>query len=343
MLPRWPIHKKSVLLGVVLLIWHVHRVCADSFLNYNVVVTNTLTDSSHIQGRTFVDNLAVSNQPDFAQSSAAGTGDTLDAAGTVSGSGLTLERGVFRHAGGLPAGFTLNLNGGSTQMMDPSTTVTALANQMAAAAGFYDTLSGAAVSYNSVTNSADFIGSGPGFDVFTVSAADLAHTNESVNVTVGTASAILIKVTGSSLTFGSSEHVNLTGSGQNVLWYFPSATTIALNDSQWNGSILATAANLTSPNQQIAGGVYVQNFTQTADVHLSDSTLGPGQPMYTGPVAAPLPISMLAGAALMGTLAALRISRRRGTQVAACPARSDACGAARTRRQRSPLSWAKAG
>lgn len=301
---------KSVLVGMALSIWSVERASADSFLNYNVVVTNTLTDSSHLQGRTFVNNLAVSNQPDFAQLPAAGTGDTLDVAGTVSGSGLTLERGVFRHAGNLPAGFTLNLNGGSTQVKDPSTTVTPLANQMAAAASYYDSLSGASVTYNSVANSANFVGTGTGFDLFTVNAADLAHTNESVNVTVGTASAILIKVAGSGFTFGSSEHVNITGSGQKVLWYFPSAAAITLNDSQWNGSILATGASLTSPNQQIAGGVYVQNFTQTAEVHLSDSNLGPGQPMFSGPIAAPLPASALAGAVLIGALGALRISRR---------------------------------
>src|ERR1700728_3958525 len=91
---------------------------ADSLFDYNVVVTCKLTTSSHIQGRTFVNNLSTSNQPDFAQSAVAGTGDTLDVAGNVTGSGLSMERGVFRHAGALPGNFTLNLNNGSSQMSD---------------------------------------------------------------------------------------------------------------------------------------------------------------------------------------------------------------------------------
>jgi len=46
---------------------------------------------------------------------------------------------------------------------------------------------------------------------------------------------------------------------------------------------LAPSASLADNNQNIDGGVYVQNFTQTAEVHLSSSSLNPGDPQFNGP------------------------------------------------------------
>ena len=287
---------------------------ADSLFSYNVVVTGTLSESSHVDGRTFVNNLSVSNQPNFAQVVAAGTGDTLDVAGSVTGSGLTLGRGTFRHAGSLPSPFTLNLNNGATQTQDPTVNIGPLSNQMSAAAAYYDTLSGTPVSPSG--NSISFNASGSGVAVFSTSAASLQNQNENVSVNVGTASAVIIKVTGSSFALGSSEHESITGSGQKVLWYFPTATTINLADSTWNGSILATGAALSAPNQTINGGIYVGGFTQSADVHLSDSSLAVGQPMFSGPAAAPLTTPMRGGVALIGLLGISRLrSHLRKTQI----------------------------
>ena len=62
------------------------------FTSYNVVVTNNYTDQSHVQGTTYANNLDAINVPDFAQSSAAGTGDTLTVTGNITGSTITLER-----------------------------------------------------------------------------------------------------------------------------------------------------------------------------------------------------------------------------------------------------------
>src|ERR1700742_1139522 len=70
---------------------------ASSIFDYNVIVTGTFTAESHVQGTTFANNLVAINQPDFAQSASAGTGDTLTVAGTISGSS-TLERGIYRYA-----------------------------------------------------------------------------------------------------------------------------------------------------------------------------------------------------------------------------------------------------
>jgi choice-of-anchor A domain-containing protein len=276
----------KAVLAVVCCAGTAGMVRADSLFNYNVVVTGTLTDSSHIQGRTFVDNLAVSNQPDFAQSTAAGTGDTLDVAGTVTGNGLTLERGVFRHAGAL--GFTPVLNGGSTSVQDSSVSISSLSNQMNSIASLYNSYSATTVTPSG--GNLNINATGTGVAVFSVNASDLSNSNENVSVNVGTASSVIIQVLGSSFTFGSSEHESITGSSQQVIWDFVNATMIHLNDSTWNGSILDPLATLTSPNQNIDGGVYVANFNQSAEVHLpTDGNGNPVTPAFNGPVPVPAP------------------------------------------------------
>ena len=67
---------------------------AATIFDYNVIVTGTFTAESHVQGTTFANNLVAVNNPDFAQSASAGTGDTLTVAGTISGSSSILERGA---------------------------------------------------------------------------------------------------------------------------------------------------------------------------------------------------------------------------------------------------------
>jgi choice-of-anchor A domain-containing protein len=257
---------------------------AASLFDYNVVVTGKLTTSSHIQGRTFVNNLSTRYQPVFAQSAITGTGDALDVAGHVTGSGLTMERGVFRHAGALPGKFTLNLNNRSSQVSDPNVNISSLSNQMNAIASQYNSLS--ATTVLPYGNNLNIAASGNGISVFSVAARDLSHQNESVNVNVGSASAVIIKVIGTGFRFNSSEHESVNGSAQQVLWDFTNATSITLNDSTWDGSILAPLATLTAPNQRIAGGVYVRNFNQTAQVHMPDNTRTTA---FSGPVAVPSP------------------------------------------------------
>lgn len=283
-----------------------------SLLSYNVVVTGTLTTDSHIDGDTFVDNLVTSNQPDFAQTAAAGTGDTLDVAGSVSGNGLTMGRGVFRHAGSLPANFTLNLNGGASQVKDSSLSIDCLAGQMNSAGAYFSSLP--ALSAQPSGGNISFASVGSGMTVYSVAASALDGQNENVSITASAGTSVLIVVTGNLFDFNSSEHINITGSGQQVMWYFPTATSINLGDSLWIGSILAPQATLTDNNQNINGGVYVENFDQTAEVHLSNTGLSAGQPMFNGVIiAAPGPAilpAILAGAIMIASPGVLR--RRRG-------------------------------
>jgi choice-of-anchor A domain-containing protein len=285
-----------------------------SLLGYNVVVAGTLTTNSHVDGATFVDNLATQNQPEFAQSAAAGSGNTLNVAGSVSGSGLTLGRGVFRHAGSLPTDFTLNLNNGSSQVTDSALSINCLAEQMNSAGAYFNSLP--ALSAQPSGGSIHFASSGSGLTVYSVAASALAGQNESISISAAAGSSLLIVVTGDMFDFNSSEHVNISGSGQQVMWYFPNANAINLGDSTWMGSILAPNATLTDNNQNISGGVYVENFDQTAEVHLSDPSMTAGQPMFTGRITVVVPGPPILPALLAGVMmiASPAVVRRRRAQ-----------------------------
>jgi len=264
------------------------------FTSYNVVVTNNYTDQSHVQGTTYVNNLDAINVPDFAQSPAAGTGDTLTVTGNITGSTITLERGVYRYA--QSAAPPANLNGGSTEVHDPTISITDLANQLSNAASFY-----ASQPTTTVTPTGSNLNlTASGATYFDEPASDLDQSNENVTLTATAGQFIIVVVPDTSFSFGSSEHITLGGStsGDQIMWDFPNATTVSLDDSLWTGSLLAPSASLTDNNQDINGGVYVENFTQTAEVHLSDPTLAPGEPQFSGPTPSlPEPSSLLLASA----------------------------------------------
>ncbi|HEY2827425.1 MAG TPA: collagen-binding domain-containing protein [Pirellulales bacterium] len=280
---------------------------AGTIFDYNVIVTDTFTAASHVQGTTFANQLIAVNNPDFAQSPAAGTGDTLTVAGAISGSPSVLERGVYRYAqAAAPAAI---LNGGSSLVHDPTVSITGLATQMSAASSFYASLSSSHAS--PVGNTLTLTASGSGATVFNESASDLMGANLNITLTAVADQSIIVLVPDAGFTFGSSEHVSLGGgtTATQILWVFPNATSISMNDSQWFGSTLAPIASLTDNNQNMNGGVYVKNFNQTAEVHLSDPNLGPGQPQFNGPS---VPEPATAVLILLGGIGLVRFVRRRG-------------------------------
>jgi choice-of-anchor A domain-containing protein len=279
---------------------------ASSIFDYNVIVTGTFTAESHVQGRTFANNLVAVNNPDFAQSPSAGTGDTLTVAGAISGSPSIIERGIYRYAqASAPSAI---LNGGSSLVHDASVSIAELASQISAASSFYSAMSGTHVS--PVGNNLNLTASGSGATVFNQNASDLMGANLNVTLTAGAGQSIIVIVPDSSFAFGSSEHISLGGgtTGAQILWVFPNAATISLNDSQWEGSLLAPLVSLTDNNQNINGGVYVKDFVQTAEVHLSTPSLGPNDPQFNGP---PPPVPEPAGLVLISLGGAALIALRR--------------------------------
>jgi choice-of-anchor A domain-containing protein len=247
---------------------------ADSIFNYNIVVTNTLTiGPDDEQGPVFVNNLITNGQPVFASSSSSGHGDTLNVAGTITlgatGDGITLNNGTFVHHFALPSGMTVNLNGNRPDITDPSLSIVALSNQMGFLANVYSGKSANATASLS-GNNLNLNPTGTGLSVYDITSSTLGASNLNVSINLANSTqAVLIEVSGSSFTFGSSEHINISGgTGEDqVLWFFPNATTISLQDP-WEGSILATNASLSTTSQDITGGVYVKNFNESAEVHL---------------------------------------------------------------------------
>ena len=146
--------------------------------------------------------------------------------------------------------------------------------------------------------------------MFNESASDLMGANLNITLTAGAGQSIIVIVPDAGFNFGSSEHVSLGSgtTGTQILWVFSSATSISMNDSQWIGSLLAPSATLADNNQNIVGGVYVQNFTQTAEVHLSDPNLGPGDPQFNGPSQ---PVPEPAGMVLISLGGAMLMALRR--------------------------------
>ena len=170
-----------------------------------MIVTGTFTAESHVQGRTFANNLVAINNPDFAQQPAAGTGDTLTVAGAISGSTVLMERGIYRYAQSTAP--SAILNGGSSLVHDATVSIAPLASQMSSASSFYSALSGTHVS--PVGNNLNLTASGSGATVFNETAADLMGSNLNITLTAGAGQSIIVLVSDTSFNFGSSEHVSL--------------------------------------------------------------------------------------------------------------------------------------
>jgi choice-of-anchor A domain-containing protein len=280
-----------------------------SFTQYNLVVTGNLNNQSQdIEGSAFIGgnlsggavNVGTRLTP---AASFVGT-DVLTVGGMISSSGINLQAGNLRR-GGSRSGF-LNLNGGGPgvqfDIVDSgvSTTAASLAAQMASTSSFLAGLT---------PNSTAQVPSGqpgpvnfnatPGPDgiaVFNVSGAQVfGSLAQQINLNAGSASSIIINVTGN-VNWNSGNMVGAwTGAfaRSRVLWNFVDATNINL-DRNFNGAILAPLAALTNTTA-IDGSVFVASFTQRGEVHL---------PRYEGYIPTP-------GAAGLLALGGLVAARRR--------------------------------
>jgi choice-of-anchor A domain-containing protein len=293
----------SFVLGLVLLCLCLSTSLASGqvLFSYDMVVTGQLIiKSDDVQGTAFVGSLESEGMPIFDQNEV-GSGNTLSVAGAVTlgsgGTGLTMQSGNFAHQSALPNPFSLDLNNGSTSSTVPSLSISSLASQMTSTANYYNTLTGSSLSVSG--NNLNINPTGTGLNVFTISASALATQNLNVAINLSNSSqAALIMVTGSSFEFGSSEHINVnapngdTTPDSQILWDFPTATTVTEDDSEWYGAMFAPDATLTDNNQDMMGGVYVANFTETAEVHVPTPSS-----LFNPPAAVPEPTSFVLFAA----------------------------------------------
>jgi len=290
---------------------------AATLTSYNLVVTGNYSTNSHVDGRSFVNNISVQNSPVFAMHSSAGTGDTLTIAGSVTGNALHVNRGVLRTKTALPNGFTVNLNGGASRVVDPTVSIADLASQITAASAHFASVTESTAGYGAGNIVIDQEGKRINFNasaaaagkaaIFTLAASELSRNNLSFAFNLGSATSAIINVVGgASLNPNQGNFNGASGAlASKVLWNFASATSLSLK-SNWYGTILGPNLSVNMNNQNIDGGVYVRNLTQTGELH-DFRFVGP-QPISAAPLVIPLPSAALAG--LLG-LAALGGRRKR--------------------------------
>ncbi|HTI70854.1 MAG TPA: choice-of-anchor A family protein [Candidatus Limnocylindria bacterium] len=114
-----------------------------------------------------------------------------------------------------------------------------------------------------------------GVAVFSLSASDLNHANESLalNLNGFNPTAIIINVNASNFSGNSTDYWSLNqfqSLASKVLWNFYNAGAVALN-SAWYGSVLAPSASLSSQGV-ITGSVGVSTFSTQQEVHLAPWT-----------------------------------------------------------------------
>ncbi len=133
-------------------------------------------------------------------------------------------------------------------------------------------------------------GTNAGLNVFQVSASTLSSV-WGVNVTVPSGSTVLINVTGASARL-QYMGINLSGvSSQQVLFNFPTATSLTLQGIGVPGSILAPLAAVNFSNGQVNGTLVAGSLTGGGQANLSPS-------LVTIPAAAP---SSLSGTVVFNT------------------------------------------
>jgi choice-of-anchor A domain-containing protein len=136
-------------------------------------------------------------------------------------------------------------------------------------------------------------------NVFTLTAAQFASTNNNIDIQVPVGSTVIINVQGTNVTLGTGIYFNgnqesdSNNDGGDILFNFADATSVAI-DGQFDGALLAPFATLTGGSQM--GGTFIAaEIGQTGEVH-NDEFTGT-LPPTTPPDLAPEPGTLT----LMGT------------------------------------------
>ena len=140
-------------------------------------------------------------------------------------------------------------------------------------------------------------GTDPTLNIFNITAAQFANTNNPIDIQAPAGSTIIVNVAGTNVTLGTGLYFNQnqnsgdSSADANILFNFADAQSVTIN-GQFNASILAPFAILTG-NSQMAGNFIAAQIGHTGEVHNVEfnGTL----PSTTSPV--PEPSSL----ALMGT------------------------------------------
>jgi choice-of-anchor A domain-containing protein len=130
--------------------------------------------------------------------------------------------------------------------------------------------------------------------VYDIAASVLSTFTGNTTVNVGSASVVVINVTGTPT--GTLPLVNTFSGSSDVIWNFVNATSLSF--STWAGTVLAPDATVTDPSGSMDGPLVAATFNQTNEVHANPFT---GNLAFLDPPSPPVAVPEPSALALLGT------------------------------------------
>ena len=236
---------------------------------YGVITLNDLSAGSEVGFKTYVGgDLISTNSTTFGarlQNMIPGSEDSVIIVGDmVSGSTLSVQAGSVR-LGGTSNNRGINFNGGGSLIADPSLTNTAISADAIADSAALASLSanntvsinGGNISFNVATVDANGVAV---FDIADASSIFFQNANiQFSGSALSSATAIIINVAGTAVTYPSGVNINYNNTQSKVVWNYFEATTMQVNNV-YNGSILAPLATVTAVSE-LKGPVVANNLS----------------------------------------------------------------------------------
>jgi len=283
----------------------------------NTVIAGNISTQADVTGRIAAANMVLDGTTIGSAFQNSGAPDPNGFAGAyalVAGNGVASNATFNINGGGNvynPGGngqFNLNHSGTSVVTTGPSpidftTLRTTLDSETLTLAALFDT--GTVGAHTPPGgNPSWFVLSGTSatLNIFTLTAAEFASTNNPIDIQVPVGSTVIINVDGTNVTLGAGIYVNgVQESDQNnddgdILFNFADATSVAI-DGQLDGSVLAPFATLTGSSQM--GGTFIAAaIGQTGEVHNIEftGTVPPTDP--SSPVPEPGTLAMMGTGAI---------------------------------------------
>ncbi len=278
----------------------------DILKEWNLVVLGDLNSASEVEGRTFVGGNLSGNSSNYyiAKDVAPSEYDLpgLMVVGDVTGHHKNLNNGSGAIVGGnVNSGFNLNgdpqtvLVGGSISNTNVNqNTVTSglssdpqFTSDLSQQASQIETsVNSLAYEFSTLSTNSDFSVSGnrgtfnsqpdaDGVAVFNITSGDLDAIGE-IQFNTNGADTVIVNVSGKNINLNDNFLGGTTGLGENVIWNFYEAETLALSTA-WGGSVLAPKAYAMTSNYIEGSGVFA-SMAQNGEMHVGTYTGG-----YTRP------------------------------------------------------------
>ena len=288
--------------------------------DYNLVVIGDRTGSSEVEGRILVGgnlsgtltNVAFNSGNLGNQSSV----DALTVLGNVTTGSGSVQSGRLRVVGSYNNSLNNNTGNSSSYFLDTTTpvpSVAAIANELKNDTASFARLGTASnTGTAAVNNSGKFVLTAPSnssLAVFNLTADQLNQQNvDQIQLAnIGNVTNIVVNVSGANVIDKYTMDGNFQNLRSHIIFNFEDATSLTIQN-QFFGSVLAYKASTTA-NGDIDGGLFVNSFNQTNEVHV---------PYYNGfiPSADPASPSLVPEPSTIasvgvGLIAAIAFCRRR--------------------------------